>query len=125
MRRGGRRNGGGFTLLEVVIALAILSISLVTLLSAHGRAVTISANAEALTDAVTLAREEMEKLNVAAMPVEERSEKLKRDDYPEYEWRTDIKETPFTNVWEARLVVFKTGDKEERPVFNLVSYLSR
>lgn len=125
MRRDGRRNGSGFTLLEVVIALAILSISLVTLLSAHGRAVTISANAEALTDAVTLAREEMEKLSIAAMPVEERSEKLKRDDYPEYEWRADIKETPFTNVWEARLVVFKAGDKEERPVFSLVSYLSK
>lgn len=125
MRRGGRLNKRGFTLLEVVIALAILSISLVTLLSAHGRAVVISANAEALTDAVTLAREEMEKLNVAAMPVEERSEKLKRDDYPEYEWRVDIKETPFTNVWEARLVVFKAGDKEERPVFSLASYLSK
>jgi general secretion pathway protein I len=125
MRRGERRNEGGFTLLEVVVALAILSISLVTLLSAHGRAVTICANAEALTDAVTLAREEMEKLSVAAMPLEERSEKLKRDDYPEYEWRVDIKETPFTNVWEARLAVFKAGDKEERPVFNLVSYLSK
>lgn len=125
MRRGGRLRGGGFTLLEIVIALAILSISLVTLLSAHGRAVTISANAEALTDAVTLAREEMEKLHIATTPVEERSEKLKRDDYPDYEWRVDIKETPFTNVWEARLVIFKSGDKEERPVFSLVSYLSR
>lgn len=123
MRRGGRRSG--FTLLEIVIALAVLSISLVTLLSAHGKAVAISANADALTDAVTLAREEMEKLHIATSPAEERSEKLKRDDYPEYEWRVIIKETPFTNVWEARLAVFKSGDKEERPVFSLVSYLSK
>ncbi len=125
MRRGGRRNGRGFTLLEVVIALAILSISLVTLLSAHGRAVTLSADAEALTDAVTLAREEMEKLHISAMPVEEYSEKRDRDDYPEYEWKVEVKETPFANVWEARLTVFRTGDKEERPVFSLVSYLSK
>jgi general secretion pathway protein I len=125
MRRGGRRRTGGFTLLEVMIALAVLSISLVTLISAHGRAVALTADASALTDAVTLAREEMERLHISQMPVEEYTEKRKRDDYPEYEWRVEVKETAFTNVWEARLSVFKAGDKDERPVFYLVSYLSK
>ena len=107
------------------MALAILSISLVTLLSAHNKALSMSAEAAAMTDAVTLGREEMEKLYIDLSPETGVSDKKKRDDYPEFEWRVEIKETPFPTVWEAGIKVFNAGDKNERPVFKLTSYLAK
>ena len=50
-----RHNSSGFTLLEIVIAMAILSFSLVALLSATNRALIMNASATRLTDAVFLA----------------------------------------------------------------------
>ena len=115
----------GFTLLEIMVSLAILATALVALLSANNKALSMTAGAAELTDAVALAREEMEKFYIEPLPEPGVSMKKKRDDYPLFEWRSEIVETPFQNVWEVRLNVFKAGDENERSVFTLKSYVSR
>ena len=115
----------GFTLLEIMVSLAILSISLVTLLSAHNRALLLNAEAATLTDAVTLAREELEKLYIKPPTESLDVEKKRRKDYPLFEWLTQIKETPFENIVEARVVVYKIKGGESPPVVSLKAYLAR
>ncbi|VAX17487.1 hypothetical protein MNBD_NITROSPINAE04-950, partial [hydrothermal vent metagenome] len=112
-------------LLEIMVSLAILSISLVTLLSAHNRALSLNAEAAMLTDAVTLAREEMERLYFKPPTESLDVEKKRRKDYPLLEWLTQMKETPFENIVEARVVVYKIKGGESPPVVSLKAYLAR
>ncbi|MBI4666535.1 MAG: prepilin-type N-terminal cleavage/methylation domain-containing protein [Nitrospinae bacterium] len=125
MRRNAIRSEAGFTLLEIMVALAILSISLVTLLTAHGRAMTMTDDAAKLTDAVTMAREEMERMQMEPLPEAGVSEKRRRDDFPWFQWRAEVKETPFPNVWEVGISVFRAGDDRETPITGLRAYVAR
>ncbi|MGK7345706.1 MAG: type IV pilus modification PilV family protein [Candidatus Nitrospinota bacterium M3_3B_026] len=123
--KGRKLDGKGFTLLEIMVSLTILSIALVTLLAAQNRALIMNAEARTLTDAVTLAREEMERLHIEPLPEPGVSDSKKRDDYPAFEWRTEITQTPFENVWEARLHVYYAGEEEGRSLFSLRTYVER
>lgn len=125
MWRKKRLENAGFTLLEIMVSLAILAIALVTLLSAHNKALSMSAEAVKLTDAVALAREEMEKFYIEPLPQPGVSDKKKRDDYPDFEWRTEVAETPFEGVWEVKIDVFKEGDEKEHGVFTLKTYVKK
>lgn len=121
----GRLDRGGFTLLEIMVSLAILSLALVPLLAARNKALVMNAEARRLTDAVSLAREEMERLHIEPLPEPGTSDPKKRDDYPAFEWRTEITETPFENVWEARLLVYHAGEKDGPSLFSLRAYVEK
>ncbi len=54
-----RRKQAGFTLLEVMIAMAILAVSLVSLYLTTGRAIRVSMHARAMTQATFLCRQKM------------------------------------------------------------------
>jgi len=125
MWRGKRHSRSGFTLLEIMVSLAILSIALVTLLSANNKALAMIAESESMTDAVTLAREEMEKLYIEPTPEAGVSDKKSSEDYPRFKWRVEIVETPFEGVMEARVKVFEAGDEKETPVFSLKAYITK
>jgi general secretion pathway protein I len=118
---GGR---GGFTLLEVMIALAIIAVSLVSLLSAHNRALTMLARAEALTKVTMLAREEMERV-ILRPPVEPgMSERMYREEESPYRWRVEARPTPFEGTLEVILTVFAADDEEEtQSLVELRSYM--
>lgn len=111
--------------MEIMISMAVLSIALVALLSANNKALSMNHDAARLTDAVFLARGEMEKIYFNALPEEGVSEKQKHSDYPGFEWRTEIKETPFERMWETRITVYKVNDKKDHPVFSLQAYISK
>lgn len=55
--RAPRRASGGFTLLEVLVATAILGVAVVSLLGLHARNLTLAVEAEQLTIATTLAED--------------------------------------------------------------------
>ena len=116
---------GGFTLLEVMIALAILSISLVTLLSANNNAIAITAGAGDFTDAVTLARVEMEKYHIASSPEKGIKEPTTHDDFPGLMVRAEIAESDFPDISEVTITVFKKMGRDERLLFTLTSHLAK
>lgn len=111
----------GFTLLEIMVSLAIMSIALVTLLTAHNRAILLNSEAGFVTDASMLAREEMARLYIGNVSATPEPAKKNRDDYPGYSWVSTIGETPFPGVLEAEIAVFRNENKN--PLMILKSYI--
>lgn len=116
---------GGFTLLEILIAVAILSTSLVAILSAHNKALLMNSEAVTITEVVGLAREEMEKMYMGGSLVDGLSEIHKRDDYPQYQWRTEVRETPFKGSREVIVTVFRAENEKAGDLFTLKAYIRK
>lgn len=99
---------GGFTLLEVMIALAILAVSLLILVSAQGSAANMSAQADRILIGSMLARQ---KLSETVLLLEKdgfsEQEELEEDGdfeesapgaYPEFRWRTRIRKVEVEDI---------------------------
>lgn len=115
----------GFTLLEVMVALAILAFSLVSLLTANNRALTLSAEAADLTDAVTLARAAME--NIVLDPPKEpgESEPEINEGYPALIVKSEVMESEIPDVSEAKVIVYKKEGTKEIEIFTLTAFLGK
>ena len=112
----------GFTLIEVVISIAILSIALVTLVSVMNQTVATAAESSALTSGVMLAQEKLTSVENEAdgiAPVPGTSAWESDDRYPRYTYRVVVEETPFPDVMLAAVQV----RHDNRAVFSLDSYL--
>jgi type II secretion system protein I len=120
----------GFTLLEVMVAVAILSLVLVTLMSVQNRSMQDVALAEHITTATMLAKREMTEMlqNRASRPRESESEdKFTEEEFKDYTWKKTI--TPLTIPTETGLIIineikvavlWQEGDRQEQ--VELVSY---
>jgi len=115
----------GFTLLEILVAVAILSISMVALLSAHNKALFMNSEAVEITEVVTLAREEMENMYMRPSIESGLSDVRNRKDYPQYQWRVEVKETPFKGAREVIVRVFKAKDEKAGDLFTLKAYVRK
>ncbi len=105
----------GFTLIEVMIALSILSIALVVLLGLRNQGITLAARSRHIIEATLLARQKVTEVSAEGFP--ELGEK-KGDfgvDFPQYTWRQDVVQTPFSVVREIMLeVLWKENNRELR-----------
>lgn len=103
----------GFTLIEVMIALSILSIALVVLLGLRNQGITLAARSRHIIEATLLARQKVTEVSAEGFP--ELGEK-KGDfgiDFPQYTWRQDVVQTPFNVVREIMLeVLWKENNRE-------------
>lgn len=126
-RRPGRGRSGGFTLLEVLVALVILGVALVGLLSAQSAAVRLRSQAEELTLATFLLERQMTEMEMGDFPEIGKKEGDFGDDYPGYAWQITVSETPFSappqvRVREVRVaVLWSAGPRPER--LELVRYM--
>lgn len=117
--RGGREAGplpsaGGFTLLEIMIALAVLSISFVVLLGLRNRDIALATYSHHMTEATLLARRQITEISIAGFPDLGESEGDFGEESPGYQWKQEVKQTPFDVVRELVLrVEWKEGDREE------------
>lgn len=92
-------NGGGFSLLEVMVAVAILAIALTTLLTFSGNTMIKSGRAERLTIAAMLARQKMADIEIDLEKAkqkkefpDERSEDGEFDEpFEDYKWKMEIR----------------------------------
>ena len=99
--RGLRRNGssGGFTLLEVMIALAIISIALITLLGLANRSIAVHERLQRLTQATLLAQEKLSELEgAAAADSATDDEGVFEEPFENYTWEVSYSDTPLPSV---------------------------
>lgn len=100
---------GGFTLVEIVVSLAIISITLVLLLSVFNKTIVTAADNGVLTGAVMLGSEKMAAIDTDLLP-EKGDAKWRIDErYPRFDFKTAVGETPFPAVRTVRIKVRYDG----------------
>ena len=118
----------GFTLLEVLVAVAVLGLALVSLLALHVRNIDLIARDQRVTEATVLARDIMTDVEAGPFPdlgiVEGDFEEDYPDRYPGLRWEREVTPTPVPNVREVRVRVFR-GDVESGDDVALTYYVRR
>jgi len=113
------KNSNGFTLVEVVIAIAIISISLVTLISIMNTNLATAAESAVLTEAVMLASEKITLKKDLLSPQPGISGWETDERYPRFSYQTIVTEIP--NVRNALLVTLRVRH-DDKDVFSLDGY---
>lgn len=129
MPRADRGPGaGGFSLLEVLVAVAVLGLALVSLLGLHVRNIDLIARDQRVTEATLLARGLMTEVESGPFPdlgVESGDFELEYPDrYPDLRWEREVTPTPVPNVREVRVRVFH-GEEESGDDVTLTYYVRR
>lgn len=119
------RTSDGFTLLEVMIAMAIVSIALVSLLALGNRSIGVNARLQKITQATLLAQEKMTDIEVRAATggvqlVEE--EGILTEPFAEFRWRTAYEETPLPSVRMVTVTV-AWGEEARNEAVQISSFL--
>jgi len=105
MRKGKLKGRRGFTLLEVMIAMAILAISLVAVFRSQSQSLSMVNESRFLTTASLLAQGKM------AETERKKPQELASDsgdfgtDFPDYIWRVEIKDTAFEFLKKIDVIV--------------------
>lgn len=118
----------GFTLLEVMIALAIVGTTLIAMLSLGNRTIATNAQLQRLTQATLLAQEKMTEIeqNAAA----NRSLALQNgqgnfaDPFAEFSWQTSFSPTPIDLVQQV-VVTVSWGEVSQNEQVDLTSFVFR
>lgn len=117
----------GFSLLETMIALAIIGIALVTLLGLGNRSINISGRLQKITQATLLAQEKMTGIELTAQAggIELQSEEGGFvAPFETYRWRTEFEETPLAAVRMVTVTVL-WGDEGKNELVELTSFVFR
>ena len=99
------RDRRGFTLLEVMIAMAILAISLVAVFRSQSQSVSMAGETRFLTTASLLAQSKM--AEVESMKPQDLSNNngIFGEDFPDYLWRIEINDTAFQYLKKIDVIV--------------------
>ncbi|NOY14029.1 MAG: type II secretion system minor pseudopilin GspI [Deltaproteobacteria bacterium] len=119
-----RRCNKGFSLLEVMIALAIVSIALVTLLGLSNRTIQVQERVQKLTRATLLAQQLMseQELQSPAQQNWETREDVFAAPFEEFRWQISYQDTLFNKVKQVTVTVL-WGAAEKNEMVELVSFL--
>lgn len=98
-----------------MVALSVLSISLVVLLGLRNHGITLAAKSRHLIEATILARQKITEISTVGFPSLGEAEGDFGEDLPQYTWRQTVVQTPFEQVRELLLeIVWKNNEREER-----------
>lgn len=118
----------GFSLLEVLVAVAVLGLALVSLLGLHVRNIDLIARDQRVTEATLLARALMTEVESGPFPdlgIERGDFELDYPDrYPDLRWEREVTPTPVPNVREVRVRVSR-GEEESGDDVTLSYYVRR
>ena len=107
----------GFTLLEVMIALAIIGIALVTLLGLETRTIQLAERQQRVTQATLLAQEKMTEIEIGeqSRSVLGESEELFESPFDLYRWSVTTEPTPLPAIEMVTVTVAwgKAGSTEQ------------
>jgi general secretion pathway protein I len=105
VERHGVVDSEGFTLLEVMIAMAILAITLVTVFQSQSQSVSMESQARFLTTASLLAQGKMAELEAAdAQDLKSGSGDF-GDNFPDYVWEVEVKDSEIATLKRIDMVV--------------------
>lgn len=119
-----RANSSGFTLLEVMIAIAIISIALISLQALNIRTIATHGYLQRMTQATLLAQykiSEVESSSEETLP-QEASQGEFDEPLDQYKWQISFSETPLASV---RMVTVDVvwGDKEKNEFVSIDSFI--
>ena len=112
----------GFTLLEVMVAVSIMALVLVTLLGLKNKTMQDVMLADHMTTATLLAKRMMTDTIVVKprLPLEDEGE-FSEEEFKGYAWKKTISFTPLSQIMEVRIaVLWKEGTRQE--MVELVGY---
>ena len=112
----------GFTLLEVMVAVSIMALVLVTLLGLKNKTMQDVLMADHITTATLLAKRMMTDtvMSKPRLPLEDEGE-FSEQEFKEYTWKKAISVTPLDQIMEVRVaVLWKEGTRQE--MVELVGY---
>jgi general secretion pathway protein I len=118
----------GFTLLEVLVAVAVLGLALVSLLGLHVRNLALLERDQRITEATLLARALMTEAEIEPFPDVGLTNGDFEDRYPErfpgVRWEREVLPSPVPDVREVHVRVFR-GEEESGDDVNLSYYLRK
>jgi general secretion pathway protein I len=100
-----RRPAKGFTLMEVMIAMAILAIALVTVFQSQSQSISMAGSSRFLTTASLLAQSKMVEIEAVDMKNIKTENGDFGEGFPDYVWRVEVKDTELDNVKKIELTV--------------------
>lgn len=95
----------GFTLLEVMIAMAILAISLVAVFRSQSQSVSMAGESRFLTTASLLAQGKMAEVEGMKSQDLSNNNGAFGEDYPDYLWRIEVKDTAIQYLKKIDVIV--------------------
>lgn len=95
----------GFTLIEVMVALAIVAFAFVALLGLHNRNILLVANGQQLAQATLRARELITQMELLEGFPDEGTSSGPIQGYPGFRWEREVRSTALDAVREVRLRV--------------------
>ena len=115
----------GFTLLEVLIALVILSITFIWLLSAQSQGIDMAMRSRFLTTSTLLAQDRIAQVTSGLRTASAGSSQGDfGEDYPGYAYVESVEATPLSGYLKYTLTVV-WGKKEEQPLeTKIISFIS-
>lgn len=120
---GGGRGRGGFTLLEVMVSIAIIAIAFVVLLGLKNSDITINEYTRNLTAATLLAQTKISEIELMGFPELGEASGDFGEDHSGFRWREIVSPTPFDFAREVRVrVSWKMGNREEDVEF--ITYIA-
>jgi general secretion pathway protein I len=119
-----RRCNKGFSLLEVMIALAIVSIALVTLLGLSNRTIQVQERVQKLTRATLLAQQVMneQELRPSSEQTWEPQEDVFAAPFENFRWQISYQDTLIDKVKQVHVTVL-WGAEDQNELVELVSFL--
>ena len=106
----------GFTLLEVMVALAVIATAFTALLGLHARNIRLAARDQAYTRALFLARELIANAELGPFPevglANGDFETLHPGRYPDFRWERTVNDTALPRTREITVRVFPAADPD-------------
>src|SRR4051812_28428936 len=125
-----RSNESGFTLLETIIALAIMLVTLASIMAVESNSLMTSARAKQLNVVAMLARNEMSEME---QKIEGKNfDEVKEEDggafdapFEDYRWTSQIKEVTFPNLGMGSAQGAGGSEGGAAPVTDIVEHLTK
>ncbi len=112
----------GFTLLEVMIAMAILAITLVTIYQSQSQSISMATDSRFLTTASLLAQGRMAEIDAADPRTVVSANGDFGDDYPGYTWRLEVSAVEELPLLRKMTLTVTQGRMATRNAYRLILY---